>query len=82
MAHPAGLTWAYNYLWVVGTTGYTTAEKSYKAVLYRIDTESGNTYGTTKLGPITKPASMTFADDQLWISDYSKNRIFVYKPRF
>lgn len=82
MAHPSGLTWAYNYLWVVGTTGFTTPEKSYKAVLYRVNIETGSTFGTTKLGPITKPTSMTFADDQLWISDYNKNRIFVYKPRF
>jgi hypothetical protein len=82
MAHPAGMTWAYNYLWVVGTTGFTTPEKTYKTVLYRINTESGSTFGTTRLEPITKPSAMTFADDHLWISDYNKNRIFVYKPSF
>ena len=82
VTHPSGMTWAYNYLWVVGTTGYATAEKTYKTLLYRVNTETGSTFGTDKLGPITKPAALTFADDQLWISDYSKNRVFTYKPRF
>ncbi|RMD58241.1 MAG: hypothetical protein D6828_02920 [Nitrospirae bacterium] len=77
--HPAGLTWSDGIIWVVGMTNYK-HNKHYDVGIFGIDTSSGETFGTYKLKYIEKPSSMTWADGRLWVSDFQKNRVFVFKP--
>ncbi len=78
---PTGLTWdcsGKGYIWVTGIDDCRTSEKRcYIPRLLRIDINTGNITHEVKLPEaITRPSSVTLAENHFWVGDYNLNRVF------
>ncbi|MBF0591131.1 MAG: hypothetical protein HQL02_03480 [Nitrospirae bacterium] len=76
---PAGLAWDCESLWVVGyDTCRHVTEECQSPKLVKLDVKSGKVTQSIKLPyAITRPSALQWMKGNLWVADYSLNRVFI-----